>query len=164
MNPSQTLRFKYKLPAISAVLMVLVTFATTAALGYIAYTNPAFHRTRLLTRLLSPEALPIFFWGLTIISLIASLIVLQFAIRTQYGMRYVELGPMSALVPKAGLSMSPITIPYNTITQIQIMNIHGKKIAIIFSMVGESRLFAKSFLTSGEFTTFIQVLQERRHG
>jgi len=164
MKPSQTLRFKYRLPTISAVLMVLAALATTAGLAYIAYTNPDSRITRLLTRALSPEAPPFFFWGLTVLSLLASMAVLWFAIRTQGGIRYVELGPTSTLVPKASISMSPITIPYGAITKIQVTNIPGQQMAVISSTVGESRLLSKSFATSGEFTAFLQALQARQQG
>lgn len=162
MKTSQILRFKYKLPAISAVLMVLAAFAVTAGLGYIAYTNPDSRITRLLARVLSPEAPPFFFWGLTVLSLLASAIVLRVAIRSQSGVSYVELGLTSALVPKASLSMSPITIPYSAIRQIKVINIQGQQMAVISSSVGESRLLSKSFTAPSEFTAFLQVLQERR--
>jgi hypothetical protein len=142
--------------------MVLAALAPTAGIGYIAYTKPDFYRIRLLARILSPEALQLVFWGLTAFGLFATVIVLRFAIRTQSAVSFVELGSIGALVPRASISMSPITIPYNSITQVQVTNIQGQQMAIISSSVGESRLLSKSFATQSEFTSFLQALQERR--
>lgn len=164
MNTSQVLRFKYKLPAISAALMVVAALAVTAGLGYIAYTNPDTRITRMLTRALSPEAPPIFFWSLAVLSLLASMIVLRVAMRSQSGASYVELGLTGALVPKASISMSPITIPYSAITQIQVINIPGQQMAVISSAAGDSRLLSKSFSAPSDFIAFLKALQERRHG
>ena len=155
-------RFKYKLPAMSAALMVLAAFAATAGIGYIAYTKPDSRITRLLARILSPEALQFVFWGLAAFGLFATVMVIRFAIRTQSGVSYVELGAIDVLVPKASISMSPVAIPYDAITQVQVINIQGQQMAIISSSVGESRLLSKSFATPSEFTSFLQVLQERR--
>lgn len=155
-------RFKYKLPAMSAVLMVLAALTATVGIGYIAYTKPDSRITRLLARIFSPETLQFVFWGLTAFGLFATVMVLRFAIRTQSGVSFVELGSIGALVPKASISMSPITIPYGAITQVQVMNIQGQQMAIISSSVGESRLLSKSFATPSEFTSFLQALQERR--
>ena len=164
MKTSQILRFKYKLPATSAVLMVLAALAVTVSLGYIAYTNPDIRITRFLTKVLSPEAPPFFFWGLTVLCFFASVIVIRIAIRSQSGVSYVELGPTSILVPKASISMSWITIPYDAIKQIRVINIPGQQVAIISSPAGESRLLSKSFAAPSEFTAFLQALQELRHG
>lgn len=163
MTTSNVQRFKYKLPASSAVLMVLAALAATAGIGYIAYMKPDSRITRLLARMLSPEALQFVLWGGAAFALIATVIVLRFAIRTQNGLSYLELGSTGALVPKASLSMPPITIPYGAITQIQVTNIQGQQMAIISSAVGESRLLSKSFSTPNEFTSFLQTLQERRN-
>lgn len=148
---------------VNAILMVLVSFAATAGIGYIAYMKPGSRMTRLLIRILSPEATQFIFWGATIFGLIATVIVLRFAIRTQNGLGYLELGPTGALVPKASISMSPITIPYGAITQVQITNIQGQEVAIVSSEVGESRLLSKAFATPNEFMSFLHALQERRN-
>lgn len=162
MTTSKAQRFKYQLPAISAVLMVLAALAATTGIGYIAYAKPDSRITRLLAKILSPEALPFIFWGFTALCLFASVIAIRFAIRTQSGVSYVELNTKGALVPKASLSMSPITIPYGAITQVRVTNIQGQQMAIISSSVGESRLLSKSFATPSEFTSFLQDLQGRR--
>lgn len=158
----QTLRFSYKLSAMRATLMVVVALGVTAGLGYIAYANPDSRYTRLFARVLSPEIAPYFWWGLTFLALIASAIVIWFAIRSQSAPPYVELGPTNALVPQGSLTMVTLAIPYSAITQIQILNIPGQQMAVISSPFGTSRLISKSFKSPGEFTSFIQALQGRR--
>lgn len=158
----QTQRFNYKLPALSAALMVLVALAVTASLGYIAYANPDSRHTRLIARVLTPEIAPYFWWGFTFLALIATAIAIWFAIRSQSALRYVELGPINALVPKASLSMASLAIPYSAITQIQVLKIPGQQMAIISSSVGTSRLLSKSFKSPSEFSAFLQALQARR--
>jgi hypothetical protein len=164
MRSNETLRFEYRFTAFSAVLMVIAAFAVTAGLGYIAYTNPEYRLTTLLSRLLSPSAPPLVFWALTILCFLASLFALRVAIRAPGSISHVELGPTGALVPQASVSMKPITIPYSSIRNIQVKDIQGQQMAVISSSVGESRLLAKFFATPSDFTAFLLALEQRRHG
>jgi hypothetical protein len=164
MRSNETLRFEYKFTASSAVLMVVAAFAVTAALGYIAYTNPESRLTTLLSKLLSPSAPPLVFWALTILCFMAALFTLRFAIRAPGSISHVELGPNGALVPLASVSMKPITIPYGSIRDIQVKDIQGQQMAVISSTVGESRLLAKFFTTPSDFTAFLLALEKRRPG
>lgn len=164
MNNYQILRFKYKFTASSAVLMVLAAFAVTVSLGYIAYIPPDARLTRLLSRLLSPEAPSMVFWGLTALSFFASIFVTHAAFSSFNSINHVELGPSGALVPSASISMSPIMIPYRSIRGIQVMNVHNHQMAVISSSVGESRLLSKFFASPSDFTAFLLALEQRRHG
>jgi hypothetical protein len=163
MNNDQTLRFKYKFTTSSAVLMVLAAFAVTVSLGYFASHPPDARLTRLLSRLLSPEAPFIVFWGLTALSLFASIFATRAAFSSSNSINHIELGPSSALLPSASITMSPITIPYRFIRQIRVMNIQNHQMAVISSSVGESRLLSKFFASPGDFTAFLLALEQRRH-
>lgn len=157
-------RFHYQLPVRSAIQMVLVTIALTAGMTHIASARPDSRLMRRLSRLLSPEAISALFWGFAVFGIIASILVIWLAIRSQTGVRYVELGPSEILVPKASMSMKHIRIPYLAITHLQIVNYHGQRMVVIHSKVGESRLSEKSFATPKAFESFLQVLQERSNG
>jgi len=156
-----TRRFHYQLPVFSAIQIVLVPIVLTAGMTHIASARPDSHLMRRLSRLLFPEALSALLWGFVAFGVIASILVICLAIRSQTGVHYVELGPSGILVPKASMSMKQIRIPYLAITHLQIGNYHGQRIVVIHSKVGESRLSEKSFATPKAFESFLQVLEER---
>lgn len=164
MKNDQSLRFKYKFTAASAVLMVLAACAVTAGLGYIAYANPDVRLMRFLGRLISPDARPMVFWGLAALSSIATVFAIRVAFSSSNSINYVELGPKGAFVPSASISMSPINIPYSSIRQIKVMSVQNQQMAVISSSIGEARLLSKCFATPGDFTAFLLALEQRRHG
>jgi hypothetical protein len=159
-----TRHFHYQLPVFSAIQMVLVPIVLTAGMTHIASARPDSRLMRRLSRLLFPEALSALLWGFVAFGVIASILVICLAIRSQTGVHYVELGPSGILVPKASMSMKQIRIPYLAITHLQIGNYHGQRIVVIHSKVGESRLSEKSFATPKAFESFLQVLEERFNG
>lgn len=161
MNTSQPLRFNYKFTVTSAVWMVLLTLFVTAALAYTAYSTPDVRLVRLLSQLFSPEIASMIFWGMAVLCLFATFLAIKFAFSAK-ALNYVELGPDGAYVPSATMSMTPITIPYKAIKNIQIVNFNKQQIAVISSTVGESRLLAKFFDQPSHFTTFLLGLEQRR--
>ena len=144
--------------------MVLVPIVLTAGMTHVASAWPDSCLMRRLPRLLFPEALSALLWGFVVFGIIASILVVCLAIRSQTGVRYVELGSSGILVPKASMSMKQIRIPYLPITHLQIGNYHGQRIVVIHSKVGESLLSEKSFATPKAFESFLQVLEERFNG
>jgi hypothetical protein len=144
--------------------MVFATLALTAGMAFVAYTRPDSPLMRRLTRLLFPEAISALLWGFTLFGFVASILVIWLAIRSQTGIRHVELGPSSALIPKASMSMKLIRMPYTAIINVQIVNLQGQRMAVIRSKIGESRLFEKSFATPKAFEVFLQELRERCNG
>jgi hypothetical protein len=162
MKTNKTLRFKYKLPVSSALLMVMLTIGLTLFSGFVAYTNPDFRITRLLTKLFSPDAPSIFFWVLTILSGLSSLFVLWFVFRTQKAGGFIELGESSLFVPKANIAMSYFAIPYDSINDVATITLSGQRMLFIKSTVGESRLSSKWFATAEEFAEFHQELLQRK--
>ena len=164
MNNESPLRFDYKLPAGSAMLMVLAPIAITLGMVYLAQSSYDEHFKRSFLRFISPSNLSTLFWSLAAICGLASIYVLSIGMKMSNSLKYVELGPEGAFVPSASMSMSPITIPYQSIRGIQLVDIQKQKIAIISSSVGEARLNCKCFPTPNDFTTFVSALQQRCRG
>ena len=160
---NKLLRFNYKINASSTILMVVGTFALTASIGYIAYTTPDLRLTRLL-ELVSPEFPSLFFWSLTALTSLCCIFAVHFAFSSLNSIGYVELGPNGAFVPSASLSMTPITIPYRSIKQIQVVKIEKHQMAIISSSIGEARILSKFSSSPRDFTEFLLALEQRRHG
>jgi len=164
MKNDHPLRFKYKIPAGSRMLMVIAAIAVTASMGYIAYTNPDVRLTRTLARLFSHSAPPMIYWGFTALGFLATLVVIFAASRSSNAVNYVELGSAGAFVPSASISMSPITIPYKSIRSIQVINLNKHQMAVISSSVGEARLGSQFFSSPYDFKAFLLTLEQRRHG
>jgi hypothetical protein len=162
MHSNETLRYEYKFTATNALVMVMSAFAVTVACGYIAYTNPESSFSRLADKLGLQNVLPIFFWALTFACTMATLLCLRIAFSATGSLSHVELGSDGIVVPEATVSMKPISIPYTSITNIQLNDIKGQQMAIISSNVGESRLFAKYFHAPIDFTKFLMELDKRR--
>jgi hypothetical protein len=130
---------------------------------FMALTDPETRLTRTLARITPPIELPTVYWGAAAFCCLATIYILFFAIKMLYGIRYVELCPTGAFVPSATLSMSPITIPYRSIRNIQIISIKKQKTAIISSDISESRFSAQYFSTPSDFATFMSALEQRFH-
>lgn len=161
MNLEQTIRFNYKFSNLSALIMVLVAICVTAVLCYLAYENPDVRFSRQISRLISPQAPALIYLGLAFFSLITTVFSLVFAFKSFNAINYIELGPEGAFVTNASLSMSPMTIPYNSITNIQVVNVRNQKLAVITSSIGEARLLEQFFESPGDFNSFISALQQR---
>ncbi|WP_255991617.1 hypothetical protein [Chitinolyticbacter albus] len=164
MKTFPTLVFQYRLPAVNAILMVLAAFATTGGLGYFALHAPDARITRTISTLFSPEAAPLFLWALTAISFTATLLVVWFAVHSQTRVHHVELGSSHIVAPQASLSSKSISIPYTSISQLQVVKVSGQKMAIISSGKNQSRLLENSFSSTDRFLKFLHVLHERRNG
>lgn len=163
MDTYQKLRFYYKLPLANALVMVALSIVITALMAHYAVNIPDAKYTRLLVRLVSPDAPVYFYSGLTVLSLFCSVFAIVFAVKSQIGGKYITLDTTSAIVPLASLSMKKIAIPYRQISRIQLLSIKKLKIILIQSTVGESRLSEKSFASPNEFTRFYLELQRRRN-
>ena len=164
MKNDRPLRFRYRLSAGNLILMAVAAIAVTASMGYLAQINPDVRLTRTLARMLSPSAPPMIYWGLTTLGCLATLYVFFAAIKMSNAVNYVELGPTGAFVPSASISMSPITIPYRSIRNIQVIDVQKHQMAVISSSVGEARLGSQCFSTPRDFTAFLLALEQRRHG
>jgi hypothetical protein len=158
-----TLRFEYKFSVQNAALMVFACLAVTISIGFIAYTNPNIGISRMLSKFLSPNAPVLFFWIVFLICLLATIFALVFAVKSFNTLKFVELGPSFVVLPSASVTMSPISIPYSTISQVQVVNIQNQQIAVISSTIGEARLLSKFFATSDSFEAFLLELKQRRH-
>lgn len=158
MNTQQTLRFEYRLSPVSAALMVLAVIILSVLVGYIAYTNSEMH----LTRGLAPETRPIIYWGMTVLCFGTGIVVVRIALNCFNSFRHVELGPAGTLVPSDIISMTPVAIPYRSISNIRVMHAGKHQFVVISSSLGESRLLSKLFASPNDFTEFLSVLEQRR--
>ena len=161
---TQSLRFKYGWKPFAVVILALVVFSLTAGMAYIAHTVPDVRFTRLLSKLVSPEAPAIAYWTLTAITGVLSVLGVAIAIKAAGAVTHVELNSTGALLPSASLSSRPFLMPYKSIRQIQVVEVQGHPMAVISSTVGESRVISKQFASPKDFSAFLLALEQRRHG
>lgn len=159
----KTLRFKYGYKPFAVVILALAVFSLTAGAAYIAHTVPDVRFTRLLSKLISPEAPAIAYWTLTAITGVLSILAVSISIKGAGGITHVELNNVGALVPSASMSSKPFLMPYKSIRQIQVVEVQGYPMAVISSVVGESRLISKQFASPKDFSAFLLALEQRRH-
>lgn len=159
---AQTLRVKYGCKPSSIAILALAVFSLTAGMAYIAYTVPDARLTRLLSKLLSPEAPAIVYWALTAVTGVLSVLAVGISIKGR-GITYVELNNNGALLPSCSLPPKLFLMPYKSIRKIQVVEVQGHPMVVISSAAGESHLVSKQFSSSKDFSAFLLALEQRRH-
>jgi hypothetical protein len=141
------------------VVMVMIGFALPIVLAYLASTN---HRgLRIAGFRFSADGATTFLWICAALSLLVAFLAVWFAIRNSGGPRFLELGPQTALLPEASLSNKLIKVPYVSISQVRLIDVHGHQYVMVDSTVGNASVGAKGFAKPGLFATFVELLQER---
>ena len=147
------LRIPYAIPATNKAAMVLMSSAIPALFAYLALTNHA--RLSLLGLVtLSPHSATIFYWVVTIVTLLAAFVAFSMSFFRRKDLGYIEITEDSAFIPQASLAGNMITIPYAAIQSARLLDVHGTRIFIVKSSVGESRLMAMGFSSVAEFDNF----------
>jgi hypothetical protein len=160
MDKQNVLRIPYAIPATNKAAMVLVSSAIPVLFAYLAWTN---HSRLSLFRLvtLSPSGATNFYWVLMCVSLLAASVAVLMSFFRLKELGYIELAENSVFLPQASLRGKMISIPYRAIQSVRLMDVHGTRIFIVKSSVGESRLVAMGFSSEVAFADVCKRIHDR---
>lgn len=166
MNNESPLRFNYKVSVRGLVVAMAFAIAFTAMMVHFAQTPVEPHLTGPLAGTIRPSAMPRIYWGFAAFFFIATIYLLFVIVKHSNAVNYIELGSKGALVQikSASMSMSQVTIPYQSIKTIQVNNIQKHQTVVITSSVNDLVLDSRCFATPSDFTTFLSALEQGRNG
>lgn len=166
MNNESPLRFKYKVSVRGLVVAMAFAIAFAAMMVYFAQTPVEPHLTGTLAGTIPPSAMPTIYWGFAAFFIIATIYLLFAIVKHSNAVNYIELGTKSALVQikSPSMSMSQVTIPYQSIRTIQVNDIQKHQTVVVSLSVNDLVLDSRCFSTPSDFTTFLSALEQRRHG
>ncbi|ATG88628.1 hypothetical protein MKLM6_0349 [Methylomonas koyamae] len=142
-------RYRYRLPARLAVLLLFLAVAPTGGLAYLAGCGVFAKYAGLLVWLAAASGL-------------LAILPLWIVARALAKQNFIELRAEEALLPKATLALAFIGMPYSAIKQISVLKLSGHSVAVVVSAFGESRVSSDWFAQEGEFAEFLEQLERRR--
>lgn len=155
-----TLRFKYKIPLVTALSPVVVIFMTAAGLGYLAFSNASGLRIGGIFAF-SPEGATILWWAMTAVATLVAPMTIWFLIRSLIRRPSLVLGPSSAILPNASLGGKLIYIPYAAVESIKLAKVGGHEFLFLRSNIGNSTLLLSGFANRKECAQFVNTLRSR---
>lgn len=143
------IRYRYRLPARLAVLLLFLAIAPTGGLAYLAGYG------------VFPNHVELLGW-LAVASGLAAILPIWIVARALVKQSFVELRAEEALLPKASLTLTFVKMPYSAIKQISLLTLSGHSVAVVASAFGEARVSSAWFAVAGKFAEFLEQLERRR--